>query len=77
MISNENVVWICNPKRGWSGVSIEDTVRSFGLDNQIITNVVASLNTILDEDVVTLAVEVDILFDTQVVHSMNCRTTIE
>ena len=60
MVSNPDIVWICHPESSRSGVSVQDTVRCSHSDYEIICDIVVSLDTIFDEDVVALAVMVDV-----------------
>ena len=77
MITNPDVVWVCHPEGSWSGVSIQDAVRSSHSNNEVVGHVVGCFDAILDEDVVALAVVIDVPFNSQVVDSMDGSATVE
>jgi hypothetical protein len=60
VIPHPNVVWVGDPERGWGCVSVQDTMRSLGLYNQIFVDIVLCFNTILDEDIVSLAMIINV-----------------
>ena len=77
MITNELVVWVGDPETSWSLIGVQETHRSLGHHDQIVGDVVLSLSGILNEDGVSLNIESNIVHESQVVGSMDGKSTIE
>ena len=60
MISYPNVVWVGDPERSWGCVSVKDAMRCLGLHNQILVDIVLCFNTILNKDIVALAMVINV-----------------
>jgi len=77
MVVQEVVVWTSDPDASRCLISVEKRPTSFGHDNEIVCDVILLLNSILNEDVVTLGVVNHIVRNPQVVSSMHCESSIE
>ena len=70
VVAHEDVVWVSDPEAGRSGVSVEQAEGWLGVHDQIVLNAVLGLDGVLDEYGVAHAVVVDVVLDSQVVHTV-------
>ena len=77
MVSNEMIIWIGDPKTSWCLISVEPTPRSLGSHYKILFNNVVSLDSIFNEDVMTLNIVNKVLLHSQVAGSMEGQGSIE
>ena len=77
VISDQDVVRICQPEAGWGGVCIKERERGLSINYQVVFHSILRLCTILDEDCVALAIVVDVSDNPQVLDSVQSRSTID
>lgn len=76
VVSNEYVIWMSDPEACGSLICVQKTPRSNGLDDQIFFNVVVSLNGIFNEDSVALDLVSNVVFESQVMGSVEGESSI-
>ena len=76
MIINKIVVWMSEPDTGWSLISVKKRPGSNCLHNQVVINVVLCLNSILNEDSVSLSIISNVIFNSKVVGTMKSEGSV-
>lgn len=77
MVVYEIVVWICNPEAGWSLIGVKKTPRSLCHNDEVSCDVVVSFNAVFDEDCVAHAIVSNIICNSQILVSMDCKSSVE
>jgi hypothetical protein len=76
-VLDEVVVWLSNPEAGRGLVSVEAGPAAFDLHNQVTVEVVLLLDSILNEDVVTLDLIDNVVHDAHIVRTVESVGAIE
>jgi len=76
MVIDEDVVWMSDPEASWGLISIQKTPGSLSLNDQIVFDVVVSLNGIFNEDGVTFNFISNVVFKSQVMSSVKCESSV-
>lgn len=76
MIVGKNVVGMSDPEAGGPSVCVQQTHRFFYINGKIVIVVVVGLNRILNKECVTHSVVRDIVFNSEIMNSVSCDSSI-
>ena len=77
MVASDDVVWVSDPDGSWSLISVEERPGATDIEDQVVLNEILALNSIFNEDCVAHSVIGDVVLDAQVVHSVDCHSSVE
>jgi len=77
VVASEVVVRIGDPETSWSLISVEQTPGSHRLHDKVVMNLVVSLDSVLDENVVALDSVNDVLLKPEVAGSVEREGSVE
>ena len=76
-VADQNVIRVGQPEAGRGRVSVQERERGLSLDDQVVFDAVLCLDTILNEDSVSLGVIVNVADDSQVLNTVQSCATVD
>ena len=76
MISAQDVIWVGDPEGGRGLISVQKGPRSARVHNQIVLNQLVGFGRIFNENCMAHIQIGNVILDGQVVHAVNCHSTI-